>query len=161
MSPFDTWPIDLTVYGKPRGKARPRFNPKNPSGRPFTPDTTAHAERDVRGEWKDAGCPFLDSGPLEVLVDAYIERPQAHFTSKGAFTAKALREPYPTKTPDVDNVWKLVMDALNGRAFPDDRYVVRARIDKRWCGGPHEPERPHVRIRIRPFDQATRQEAAA
>jgi Holliday junction resolvase RusA-like endonuclease len=152
MSAFEPYPVDLTVYGKPRGKGRPRFT-RAGGGRTFTDAQTAQAEKDVRSVWELAGCPYLEAGPIEVLVDAAIERPAAHFTTKGLQSTKARREPYPCKTPDVDNVWKLAADALNGKAFPDDKYVVRAAITKRWC---RVGERPHVRIRARHLDPAQR-----
>ena len=154
MSPFAPWPVDITIVGAPRGKGRPRFA----KGRTYTDADTARAERTIREEWIAAGRPTLPACPLEACVTAVLARPAAHYTTRGELNAAGKRSPYPTKTPDVDNIWKLLLDALNGVAFPDDRYIVRAHIDKRWalgvCDVTTEPELPHVRIRIRELHQA-------
>ena len=48
------------------------------------------------------------------------------------------------KKPDVDNVSKIVLDALNGLAYPDDVNVVSMRVIK----GRYEDE-PRLIVRIR------------
>lgn len=142
----DHWPVDLTVYGPPTAKGRPRHTRQ---GRTFTPAATRRAEQTVRTVWEQAGQPTVPAVALEAHVDAVLERPASHFGKRG-LNATGLRAPHPAKVPDVDNLWKLAIDALNGVAIPDDRYVVRASITKRWA---HPHERPHTRIRIRPLDQ--------
>ena len=38
----------------------------------------------------------------------------------------------PAKKPDIDNVCKVVADALNGVAYNDDRQIVYTEISKRY-----------------------------
>ena len=45
-----------------------------------------------------------------------------------AFSHKAVM----VSTPDVDNVAKFYLDALNGKAFVDDRQIVRLEATKRY-----------------------------
>ena len=51
--------------------------------------------------------------------------------SKGG-KAKTGGKLLPTKKPDVDNVAKSVLDALNGVAWLDDSQVVRLEISKSY-----------------------------
>lgn len=38
----------------------------------------------------------------------------------------------PTKKPDTDNIAKIVLDALNGLAYPDDKQVVELQVLKTY-----------------------------
>lgn len=53
-------------------------------------------------------------------------------TSKKARTAMLSGQTYPTKKPDVDNVVKIVLDALNGFAWHDDAQVIDLHISKTY-----------------------------
>lgn len=120
----------LDVQGLVSGKGRPRFNTK--TGRTYTPKETQTAEAAIQEEWIDAGRPRLE-GPLTVNVTVYMARPGSHYRVNGELNAEGLRNPYPTKKPDVDNVLKLALDALNGRAFHDDAQVVQATVKRLWA----------------------------
>lgn len=39
----------------------------------------------------------------------------------------------PTKRPDVDNVAKAIVDALNGIVFRDDRNIIKLVVEKRYA----------------------------
>lgn len=121
--------ITLELTGKPEGKARPRFGK---GGRVFTPNATKLAETRIIDAWKDADCPRLN-GAIKVGVLLKVARPKSHYTTKGALGAVGLRLPRPIgRKPDVDNALKLVMDALNGRAYRDDVDVVEASVHRVW-----------------------------
>ena len=49
---------------------------------------------------------------------------------------------YPTKKPDIDNIAKCVLDALNKLAYRDDTQVVTLRMEK------HYGEIPRVEVEI-------------
>ncbi len=121
--------IRLELTGKPEGKGRPRFGQ---GGRVFTPNATKLAEGRVIDAWTNAGQPRLD-GAVQLDVMLHVARPQGHYRKDGELSAEGLRKPLPTKKPDVDNALKLVMDALNGRAYRDDVDVVDARVGRRWA----------------------------
>lgn len=62
-----------------------------------------------------------------------VERISSHYNGKGELNKDGLRHPLPeNRKPDVDNAAKLVMDALNKRAYKDDVQVTDARFRKRW-----------------------------
>ena len=42
----------------------------------------------------------------------------------------------PVKKPDVDNILKIVMDGLNGIAYPDDKQITDAHVKKRYSSEP-------------------------
>ena len=49
----------------------------------------------------------------------------------------------PTKKPDADNIGKVVLDALNGIAYEDDKQVIELRVSKQYS-----EEREGLRITI-------------
>lgn len=42
----------------------------------------------------------------------------------------------PTKKPDIDNITKCVLDALNGIAYHDDSQIVRLTVEKFYAQQP-------------------------
>jgi Holliday junction resolvase RusA-like endonuclease len=136
--------IILTIPGPPRGKQRPRF--VRATGRTYTPAETEQAEADVLTVWLADGQPRID-GPVALRVEAVMRRPDAHWCVDGTLSAAGRRTPRPTRKPDVDNILKLIADALSGRAFGDDALIVEARCAK-WWAGRHESE--HVIVDIVP-----------
>lgn len=113
--------ISFDVFGKVRGKGRPRFTR---GGRPYTPKTTRDYEVDIREAFENASGrpqePF--SGPIAVCIMTYRQLPKS--TPKSV-----IREP-DTHKPDADNVAKVVLDALNGLAWLDDSQVTRLTVVK-------------------------------
>lgn len=59
-------------------------------------------------------------GQVYVRVDIYPKLPNS--------APKKLNDVPAMKKPDVDNVLKVVMDALNGVAYHDDKQVVQAEV---------------------------------
>jgi Holliday junction resolvase RusA-like endonuclease len=122
--------IYLTIDGRPTGKGRPRLGK---SGRVYTPKDTKLAETVVIDAWVNAGSPRCEDGPLRMEVELVVARPKGHYKRDGQLSAEGLRHPLPRRKPDVDNALKLVMDALNGRAYRDDVDIVDARVIRRWA----------------------------
>lgn len=119
---------EFTVMMKPVGKGRPIVTKSGA----FTPNKTRSAEQAVRDSWSQA-CGVEMTGPIELTVWAYFERPKGHFTGKGALSKKGRENPFPEVHPDWDNVGKLVADALNGFAWRDDKSIIDGHVRKRWC----------------------------
>ncbi len=133
METTDT--ILFFVPGKPEGKQRARHG----NGRTFTPKKTENAEAQVVQAWRDAGEPRLPELTPKVQRGVKLdllflcERTQGHFNAAGELSTEGLRHPLPeNRKPDVDNAQKLIMDALNGRAYKDDVQVTTSRQRKRW-----------------------------
>lgn len=132
---METTEIRLWIAGKPQGKQRARHG----NGRTFTPKQTELAEALIVQAWRDAGEPrFPSLNPkvqlgLKLDLLFLVERPDSHYNSQGLLNAEGERHPLPeNKKPDLDNAQKLVMDALNGRAYKDDVQVTDSRQRKRW-----------------------------
>lgn len=103
------------------GKGRPRMDTRY--RRTYTPAKTVRAEAEIRQAWMlehgDDMAGF--DGPVAVRV-AYA-RPLAR-SNPNYWAGRA-----DIGRVDCDNVLKLVLDAINGLAFRDDRQVVSA-----WVG---------------------------
>ncbi len=109
------------------------------------PDGSPLCAARVREAWMLAGRPDLGDGPIALVLDVVVARPGGHYRVNGDLNAAGHRAHRPTRTPDLDNVLKLVCDALNQCVYRDDRQIVTAQLERRWC----EPaEREHVRVTL-------------
>ena len=67
--------------------------------------------------------------PVAVTLWFFLPRPSTDFKcnkkSTGRLKARAKEVLFPTICPDVDNLCKFVLDAMNGVAYPDDKQVVK------------------------------------
>lgn len=65
------------------------------------------------------------AAPCRLWCLFYSTRPNAHYRRrKGALVLRDDAPEFRASKPDVDNLAKLVMDALNGVVLEDDRYIV-------------------------------------
>lgn len=87
----------------------------------FTPRTKALRSK-IRTAWERSGNGVTE-GPVSVTIRVFRSIPKSR-------PKKMQSEPDIFK-PDVDNIAKNVLDALNGVAFTDDRFVVSLLIEKR------------------------------
>ena len=140
----------IVIPGGARGKGRPRFNPH--TGHAHTDQATRAAEARVIVAWQHAGEPDLGDGALAMDLEVVVVRPGSHFRVSGELSAAGLRAPRPLKTPDLDNVLKLVADALNKHAYKDDKQLVEVAARRRWAG---PGEREHVRVLLRELVETT------
>lgn len=134
--------LRFTVEGEPFGKQRPRHNGKIT----YTPQETHEHEDLIRWAYRRAcrGFRFPDGWYIDLHVIAYMRIPK---TAKGDIRHKMLSGRLrPAKTPDWDNIGKLVADALNKIAYSDDRYIVDASVRKFWA------EHPRTEVILRGYD---------
>lgn len=76
---------------------------------------------------------FGDDEPLKLTVHFISERPASHFgTGRNAGSLKSSARRYPAATPDLDNLVKLICDALQGNAFKNDSRVVTLEARKAY-----------------------------
>ena len=118
--------IQFKVPGLPRGKGRPRFSR---SGHPYTDEKTrdyetyiVHCYRAAHGALR-----FPDTAFLSVHTTAYFLIPKSASRAQRADMESG--RILPARKPDVDNIEKVVLDALNGIAYKDD-----ARVCQTGCG---------------------------
>ncbi|WP_252227100.1 RusA family crossover junction endodeoxyribonuclease [Caldicoprobacter algeriensis] len=124
--------ITLIIPGKPLGKQRPRVL-KN--GITYTPAQTVNYETYIKQlfatEYKRHE-PFR--GPVKMQITAYFPIPQS--VSEAKKTLMARGNIRPTKKPDVDNIIKIICDALNGLAYQDDKQIVECTVEKYYSTTP-------------------------
>ena len=113
--------MDFIVACKPQGKARPRFSRK--SGVVYTPAKTAKYEKTIAKAYMEAGGKCIPADCyVSVNVSAFFPIPKSY--SRAKRKACIDRELRPDKKPDMDNILKAVLDALNKVAYEDDKQVV-------------------------------------
>jgi Holliday junction resolvase RusA-like endonuclease len=122
--------ISFVVYGEPKPLARHRVS----RGRMYNP--SMHLEQD----FLKACTPYLPSSPLEGALEAhlhfYFSRPKTHFRAgKLAHVLRPGSPKYHCGRKDLDNLVKLVLDSLNGKAYVDDGQVAIIHAAKYYTTG--------------------------
>lgn len=122
----------FTVPGKPIGQPRhrvPRF------GKPYIPKEHAiHAFKEAVQLLCSQRFPF--EGPVSVKITAYMPRPSDKRKDK-LLPEKACPH---IGTPDCDNIAKGILDALNGKAWRDDKQVNEITVRKLFVPRGTEPK---------------------
>jgi Holliday junction resolvase RusA-like endonuclease len=119
--------IQFFVPTRPKGKARARVTRHGT----FTPKTTVDAEQEFILTAKDFKPEQRMTGPISVTLGFYMPC-QAHMSKKNK---QAIQFKPHTVKPDIDNLVKLVLDALTKAEFwKDDSQVVILKAVKYWAG---------------------------
>lgn len=122
--------VHFTVPGEPVGKGRPRFSRQGSCVMAYTPDKTASYENLIKLEYERQSGYSFGEKTIGLRVKAYFAIPKS--ASKVKKQRMMSGEIHPAKKPDIDNVCKVVADALNGVAYKDDRQIVYTEIAKRY-----------------------------
>lgn len=119
--------VTFHVHGQPVPQPRVRVSSAGGFARAYVPAKhPVHAYRKaIEAAAREAGV-MPASEPVDVIVMAQFERPKSHMTKRGV-KATAPRLP----RPDVDNVGKAVLDALQP-VLGDDTIVGRLVVAKRY-----------------------------
>lgn len=119
--------VTFTVPGDPVPQPRPRVSTAGGFARAYVPKSHAiHAYRQaVAVAARSAGLRD-EARPVSVVIDAVFGRPKSHLTKSGV---KASAPQLPR--PDVDNLGKSVLDALQ-EVMGDDTMVSRLVVEKSW-----------------------------
>ena len=124
--------VTFTIPGDPVGKGRPRFS--NRSGHAYTPQRTTEYEDKVRLYYsRETRCTTLH-GEIRADIRAYFRIPKSTPKKKAAELAE--ERTGCTKAPDADNIAKVVLDALNGLAYDDDKAVTYLTVGKLYGAEP-------------------------
>jgi len=122
--------IKIIVPGQPVPKARPRFSSK--SGTAYTPKRTKDYEAHIKKHIKPLVKELL-LGPVHVHLNVVFKRPK--YMQKNIYSHDLILH---TKRPDLDNVIKAVLDALNS-VLNDDSQVCKISATKYYAEKDHEP----------------------
>lgn len=130
---------EFEVPGKITGKGRPRVNTN--TGVAYTPTKTKDYEELVKQYfWIKYPRVNRIEGRTAVKIIAYFGIPKN--TSKKDKENMLNNTISPTKKPDIDNITKIILDALNAIAFKDDNQITKLEIEKKYS----EEERVYVKI---------------
>jgi Holliday junction resolvase RusA-like endonuclease len=146
--------ICFTSIGEPFGKERPRFVTKYSEGKrgykggfAYTPKKTKEHERKIAMDY--ATHPnHIDFRrvPVKIKIHAYYKIPKKfNLAQRAAASEQKLLPKH--KKPDVDNIAKLIMDALEGYAYINDVQICEMEI-KKFYGIP-----PRVEIEIEEIEE--------
>lgn len=119
--------ITFSVPGNPVPQPRPRVSTAGGFARAYVPKKhPVHAYRKAVAAAARAAGLGKTGDPLNVVIDAVFRRPKSHLTKRGVKpTAPTLPR------PDVDNLAKAVLDALQD-VMGDDTNVSRLVVEKSY-----------------------------
>ena len=121
--------IHFQVEGDPRGKGRPRFGRFGKFTRVYTDKQTTDYEAVIKSYAAHA---MGSSDPLETAVSVFLyvrlAVPQSYSKKRTEACLSGLEKP--CKKPDIDNIAKTYLDAMNGVIFKDDTQVVDLHVKK-------------------------------
>ena len=127
--------VYFVVTGKPVGKGRPRASTRGGFVRMYTDAKTLAYEAAIASE-ADAAMgdaePF--ETPMQMQVSCYYQIPKSW--PKKMKQEAIDEERFPNVKPDLDNVVKAILDALNGVVYRDDAQVVNLVATKRYATEP-------------------------
>ena len=121
--------IMFTVYGEPVAKGRPRFSTRGKFPVAYTPEKTKTYESEVGIMAKAAmGASEPFKGALEAFI--YVTFPVPASYSKKRTEACLKGSERPIKKPDIDNIAKCFLDAMNEIVYLDDTQVLTLHVTK-------------------------------
>ena len=127
----------LTIDGVPVAKGRPRLGRYGT----YTPKKTQEYEEYVKMCWlAKYGSIKPSEQSLEVDIVFYLPIPKSVNKKKRAEMLDGKIKH--TKKPDIDNLIKSVLDALNGLAYADDSQIIKVAAEKQYS------EKPRTEIQI-------------
>ena len=137
--------VKLTILGEPESKQRPRYSTYNGYVRTYTPQKTINYESLIVHEYNEkyGKLTFDRNEPVSLVVNAYFGLSKSDFGKKGLNKSgrEKMEMGYCITTKDIDNIVKIIMDALNSICYVDDKQIVVINACKFWT-----METPRVEI---------------
>lgn len=128
--------INFTYYGEIRGKGRPRFRNAGKFIQTYTDGETKNYEASIKEAYLSSNSEkyMNPETPLELTMVVYHQIPKSVSKKKQQEMLSGLIRP--TKKPDIDNILKSVLDALNKVAFYDDTQIIKLQVVKYYSEAP-------------------------
>lgn len=129
--------IALAFPFEPVAKGRPRFRVCGKFVQTYTPGKTKQFEKRIAEYYKTAtgAEKFKEGVPIVVSLTFGMKIPIS--LTKKAKQEMLEGERQHVVKPDLDNLAKSVLDALNGIAWYDDAQIVELHIAKKYVQSPH------------------------
>lgn len=129
--------LTLTIPGEPCAQGRPRFSTAGGFVKAYDPDKSRNYKAYVKmcaiKSMQEQGWTLTEKA-LSIEIRAFMSIPSSK--SKKFKQAAIVGIERPTKKPDVDNVFKILTDALSGIAYKDDKQIVAATVNKWYAEVP-------------------------
>jgi Holliday junction resolvase RusA-like endonuclease len=125
-----TFQMNFMVEGTPIGKGRPKFARRGNFVSTYTPTKTRNYEDIIKAAATEAMTEPPIETPISVFV--YIAVPVPVSYSKKRTRDCLSHVEKPMKKPDIDNVAKCFLDAMNGIVYRDDSQVVSLHVTKEY-----------------------------
>lgn len=130
---------EFEIPGPVTGKGRPRINTY--TCRAYTPNKTKEYEELAKQYFVLKYPRYIPiEGRVKVSIIAYFKIPKG--TNKKNEELMLSGNISPTKKPDIDNIEKIILDAMNSLAFKDDNQITKLEIEKVYS----EEEKVYVKI---------------
>lgn len=130
---------EFEVIGEIKGKARPRVNTY--TCQVYTPTSTKDYENLIKQYFQIKYPRYIPfENRVSVTIKAYFKVPKTTTKKDKALIEEGKLSP--TKKPDIDNVVKIVLDALNKMAFKDDNQITKLQVEKVYG----EEEKIYIKI---------------
>lgn len=121
--------IVFDVPLEPKGKGRPRFSRHGKFTKVYTDKATLDYETAIQlCASKAMGIQKPLEQPVSVYLYIRVSIPKSY--SKKRLEACLSGAERPTKKPDIDNIAKSFLDAMNGTVYLDDTQVVELNLKK-------------------------------
>lgn len=128
--------VNLTIPLEPVSKGRPRFEVHYNYVSAHTPPKTKRFEQDVALYYIQSNSPKFEQGtPISVSIEFGMAIPKS--TTKKRKSAMLQGLIYHTVKPDLDNLTKAILDALNDLAWHDDAQIVELNVNKVYIDNPY------------------------
>ena len=133
--------IEFIINGDPQGKGRPKHT-KN--GHTYTPTKTRAYEEEVKTAYVFAGGTKL-GGYIKADILITYDVPKSYTKKDKQAITDGTK--LPDKKPDIDNIIKIIFDALNGYAYDDDKQIIEVKANKVYG------KKPSVKVRLETIDE--------
>ena len=122
--------IEFRIPGEPVAKGRPRFT--RFSRRPYTPEKTAAWEMHIKVYAAKHRPQTPPTGAISCVLVFSMPIPKSIQNNNKAMSELAAKFNTHIKKPDLDNLAKSVLDALQGAFFVDDCQICDLALEKRY-----------------------------
>ena len=127
----------LTILGDPKAQGRPRARNAGSFVQIYDDPKSRKAKQTLQAVVQDKAPDVLLDCPLQVDLVFHMPRPKGHYgTGKNSGKLKDSSPTLHTKKLDIENLRKLVMDALTNVFWRDDSLVCIGQTIKRYADRP-------------------------